>query len=184
MRYLLTVLVVLLISTLNAQDSIYKSIEVGIRSKKYTGFYWENGVTAEFYSAKTTGNFPLHAGFNLTFTELGSSFRSNALSMTHFDVFTAYYFRKHKKLEPTTRLNVGYVHTKLGNYFENQNFQNNAMILGLEAGLSYQLPHRLRILATGGINFFVGDESKSLGSSIYPVFGQISLVYGVRRVNR
>ena len=184
MRYLITLLAILLIRSLHAQDSIYKSIEVGIRAKKYTGFYWENGITAEFYSAKITGQIPLHAGINLTFSDLGSAFHSNALSMTHFDAFAAYYFRKHKKLMPTVRFNVGYVSTNLGDYFESQKYHNTAMVLGLETGLSYQLPYNLRVIATGGYNFFVGNETASLGSSVYPVFGQISLVYGLKRVYR
>ena len=177
-----SILLLIIVFTGNAQDSLYKSIEIGIRAKKYTGFYWENGITAEFYSAQITGKLPIHAGFNLTFTDLGSAFHSNALSMTHCDVFTAYYFRKNQKLMPTTRLNIGYVHTNIGNYFESKDYHNNAMVLGLEAGISYQLPYNLRVIATGGYNLFVGNDSKSLGSSIYPIFGQVSLVYGVKRV--
>lgn len=184
MKYLITLLGVLFISSLNAQDSIYKSIEVGIRTKKNTGFYWENGITSEFYSAKITGHIPLHFGVNLTFTDLGSAFHSNALSMTHFDVYAAYYFRKHKKLMPTVRLNVGYVRTNVGDYFESQNYHNTAMVLGFEAGISHQLPYNLRVIATGGMNLFVGNETKSLGSSVYPVFGQISLLYSLRKIYR
>ena len=179
-----SILLLIIVFTGNAQDSLYKSIEVGIRAKKYTGFYWENGITAEFYSAKVTGQIPLHVGINLTFTDLGSAFHSNALSMTHFDFFAAYYFRKNKKLMPTTRLNIGYVHTNIGNYFESQDYHNNAMVLGLETGLSYQLAYNLRVIASGGYNFFIGNETASLGSSVYPVFGQISLVYGLKNIYR
>ena len=39
--------VVLSVVTL-AQDSIKPSIELGIRSQKYTGFYTVNGITAEY----------------------------------------------------------------------------------------------------------------------------------------
>jgi hypothetical protein len=184
MKFLITLFLLKSVSFLNAQDSLYTSIEVGIRSEKYTGFYWENGITAEFYSAKITGKLPLRSGFNLTSSSLGTAFNSNAISMTNLDVFFAYYFRKNKKLKPTTRLNLGYVHTNLGDYFEKQNFKNNSMVVGLEVGMSYELPYQLRLLATGGMNLITVINKHNLGSSIYPVFGQISLIYAFKQIYR
>jgi hypothetical protein len=184
MKKWISLLLLLIAIQIYGQDTVYKSLEIGLRTKKYAGFYWENGITAEFYSAKITGKIPLTAGFNLTFTKLGSAFQSNALSMTNADVYFAYYFNKHKHLIPTTRLNIGYVHTNLGEYFSNHDFHNNAMVLGLEAGISYLLPYNLNVLVTGGMNFFVANENKNLGSSIYPVFGQISLLYTLKKVYR
>jgi len=182
MKFLIALFLLTSVSFLNAQDSIYTSIEFGIRSKKYTGFYWENGITAEFYSAKILGKLPLHSGFNLTTSSLGTAFNSNAISMTNFDIFLAYYFRKNKKLKPTTRLNLGYVHTNLGDYFEKQNFKNNSIVVGLEVGMSYQLPYQFRLMATGGMNLFTVNNKHNLGSSVYPVFGQISLIYAVKQI--
>ncbi len=184
MKNLTTLCFLILVFASNAQDSLYKSVEVGIRSKKYTGFYWENGITAEFYSAKITGKFPLHFGMNFTFSALGSAFHSNALSMTNIDGFAAYYFRHNKKFQPNIRLNVGYVHTDLGSFANYHEYHNAAMVVGLEAGFSYQLPYRFRICTSGGYNFFVGNESSSLGSSVYPVFGQISILYAIKNVYR
>jgi len=182
MKFLIALFLLTSVSFLNAQDSLYTSIEVGVRSKKYTGFYWENGITAEFYSAKILGKLPLRSGFNLTSSSLGTAFNSNAISMTNFDVFLSYYFRKDRKLKPTTRLNLGYVHTNLGDYFEKQNFKNNSMVAGLEVGMSYQLPYQFRLIATGGMNLFTVNNKHNLGSSIYPVFGQISLIYAVKQI--
>jgi hypothetical protein len=184
MKFLIALFLLTSVSFLNAQDSLHKSIEIGIRSKKYTGFYWENGITAEFYSAKITGKIPLRSGFNLTSSSLGTAFNSNAISMTNFDLFLAYYSRENKKLKPTTRLNLGYVLTNLGDYFEKQNYKNNSMVVGLEVGLSYALPYQLRLLATGGMNIFTINNKHNLGSSIYPVFGQISLVYAFKQIYR
>ena len=80
--------------------------------------------------------------------------------------------------------NLRYVHTNLGYYFEKQNFKNNSMVVGLEVGLSYQLPYQFRIMATGGMNLFTVNNKHNLGSSIYPVFGQISLVYAFKQIYR
>lgn len=85
-----------------------------------------------------------------------------------------------EKLAPTVRINLGYEQTKLGEYFESLGHQNHAFVMGLEAGVSYKLPYNLRAIATGGYNFLVVQNTTSLGSSVYPVFGQISLVYRLR----
>jgi hypothetical protein len=164
-----------------AQDSIKPSIELGIRSQKYTGFYIVNGITAEYRLVKSNKKSPLSVGVNMTFSRLGSAFLSNALSVNHYDAFFAYYFRSSKKLSPTVRINAGYEHTNLGDYFEG--LVNKAFIMGLEAGVSFKLPYNLRAIATGGYNFLVVQNAASLGSSVYPVFGQISLVYDLRRKN-
>jgi len=174
------ILSLLLTATSFAQDSIQPTIELGIRSQKYTGFYWENGVTAEFHLRKLAGKFPLNAGVTMTFSGLGSAFHSNALPINHYDVFFAYYFRKGKKLAPTLRINIGYDHTKLGESIELLGYANHALVMGLEAGVSYSLPKGFRVLATGGYNFLVVNNTKSLGSSVYPVFGQMSVVYCIR----
>jgi hypothetical protein len=172
--------VVLSVVTL-AQDSIKPSIEVGIRSQKYTGFYTVNGITAEYRLVKSNKKSPLSVGVNMTFSRLGSAFFSNALPVNHYDAFFAYYFRSSKKLSPTIRINAGYEHTNLGNYFEGLGYNNKAFIMGLEAGVSYKLPYNLRAIATGGYNFLVLQNTASLGSSVYPVFGQISLVYNLKK---
>ena len=59
--------VVLSVVTL-AQDSIKPSIELGIRSQKYTGFYTVNGITAEYRLVKSNKKLPLSVGVNMTFS--------------------------------------------------------------------------------------------------------------------
>ena len=176
----ITILCVLFSIITHAQDSIKPSVELGIRSQKYTGFYTENGFTAEFHLPKLVGKLPLNAGVNMTFSSLGTAFQSNALPINHYDAFFAYYFRSGKKLAPTLRINLGYEQTKLGEYFKSLGYQNHAFVMGLEGGVSYKLPYNLRAIATGGYNFLVVHNTASLGSSVYPVFGQISLVYRKR----
>lgn len=164
-----------------AQDSIKPTLELGIRSQKYTGFYTVNGITAEYRFVKSSSKLPFGVGVNMTFSRLGSAFFSNALSVNHYDAFFAYYFRSSKKLSPTVRINAGYEHTNLGEYFEGLGYNNKAFIMGLEVGVSYKLPYNLRAIATGGYNFLVISNAASLGSSVYPVFGQISLVYNLKK---
>ena len=164
-----------------AQDTIKPTLELGIRSQKYTGFYTVNGITAEYRLVKSNKKSPLSVGVNMTFSRLGSAFLSNALSVNHYDAFFAYYFRSSKKLSPTIRINAGYEHTNLGDYFEGLGYHNKAVVMGLEVGVSYKLPYNLRAIATGGYNFLVVQNAASLGSSVYPVFGQISLVYNLKK---
>jgi hypothetical protein len=181
MKLAITCICIILAVITNAQDSIKPSIELGIRSQKYTGFYTVNGITAEYRFVKSTSKLPFGVGVNMTFSGLGSAFLSNALSVNHYDAFFAYYFRSSKKLLPTVRINAGYEHTNLGDYFEGLEYNNKAFIMGLEAGVSYKLPYNLRVIATGGYNFLVVHNAASLGSSVYPVFGQISLVYTIKK---
>ena len=50
-----------------AQDSIKPSIELGIRSQKYTGFYTVNGITAEYRLVKS--NKKIQINYNSKYTD-------------------------------------------------------------------------------------------------------------------
>jgi hypothetical protein len=159
-----------------SQDSTY-SLEAGIRCKKFTGFYWENGVTAEFKSEKIA-NKKITFGLNVVSSRLGSAINSNALATLETELSAIYYFRFSKDFQPLVRLNAGMAHVNYGSPIFDD-LQKNAPLLSLEVGLSYKLPANLRVAISGGYNLFTGNGSKGLGT-VYPIFGLFSVFYKIK----
>ncbi|MCE2743432.1 MAG: hypothetical protein LW701_07685 [Fluviicola sp.] len=177
MRFLFLIVILSNISYFSfAQDSTF-SLEAGIRCKKFTGFYWENGVTAEFNSEKIAHK-KITFGLNIVSSKLGSAIHSNALTTLETELSAIYYFRFSKDFQPLVRLNAGMAHVNYGSPIFDD-LQNNAPLLSLEVGLSYKLPANLRVAISGGYNVFTGNGSKGLGT-VYPIFGQFSVFYKIK----
>lgn len=160
----------------NAQsDTSSGSLYAGARIQKAMGFYTFSGVTAEFSSKKILKQ-QLSFGANFTTSFLGSAFLNNGIKTYELDFSAIKYFRKEKKLQPITRLNIGYMYASYGNEFAD--VPNSAMTLSAEFDISYQINSKLRAVTGFGYNTLTGNGSKGL-AMIYPLFGQISILYKI-----
>ncbi len=181
-RLCITLLLVLVSSFSEAQDSTKNyNLSVGIRCKKFTGFYWENGFTGEFSSSKILKG-KVTIGFNLVSSRLGTDIARNGISTLETEVSLIKYFRPTKNLHPLLRLNAGYAHANYGSSIFNS-LPSNGALLSLETGVSYSLPvgvSYVKLNLTGGYNVFYGNGSKGLGT-VYPFFGQFSILYYINK---
>lgn len=154
------------------------SFELGMRCKKFTGFYWENGISGEF-KFNELGLNKLSFGFNVVSSKFGSAITGNEIPTLAIEGSIIKYFRDSKKLKPLLRVNVGYAYASFGSDDIFGKISNSSTLLSLESGISYTLTNSLRLTATGGYNFINGNGTKGLGT-VYPFFGQFSLFYKLK----
>jgi hypothetical protein len=155
----------------------YSTFELGVRCKKFVGFYWENGISGELNSPKGLKN-KLSLGFNIASSKLGSGITGYEIPTFAAEVSLIKYLRDSKKLKPFFRLNVGYAYANYGSD-EFSSIPNSATLLSLESGISYALPFSLRLVASGGYNIINGNGLKGLGT-VYPFYGQFSIFYKLK----
>lgn len=159
---------------INAQeDSIKWNIEVGIRAKKFAGFYWENGLTGEISSESLMQN-KLHFGANFTTSILGTAFLKNAIPTYNIELSALYYWRMDKQIQPLARINGGLAFADYNNAYSS--LPSFMPIFSLETGISYQASEIWRLTLSGGLNLITGNGVKGIGT-VYPIFGQFSLFY-------
>lgn len=158
------------------EDSWLGQLKVGTRFQKTQKLYWENGFTAELTSPKLVNN-RVHLGLSYVSSRLGSAVGTNAIKQDNFMLNLGYYFRPEKDLQPFARLNTGYFHAD----YEYEIFDvlpNNAFLLSVDAGLSYEFKVPFTINLSAGYNLNTGDGSSGPGT-LYPVFYQMSLYYTI-----
>ena len=147
------------------------TILVGLRFKKYVGFYWVNGVSGEWHSKKLVNN-KLHIGISVSSSKLGSAIHSNALSTWETELSFMYLFRQTKKFNPIIRLNTGIATVQLESSYSS--IPSSAFLLSLETGCNYSMG-KTHIRLFGGYNVFTGNGITGLGT-IYPIYGGIGLM--------
>ena len=155
----------------------YSSFELGVRCKKFVGFYWENGISGELHSPKGLKN-KLSLGFNIASSKVGSGITGYEIPTFTAEVSIIKYLRDSKKMKPLFRLNVGYAYANYGSD-KFSSIPNSATLLSLETGISYSLPCSLRLVAGGGYNIINGNGVKGLGT-VYPFYGQFSIFYKLK----
>jgi hypothetical protein len=178
-KNLLTFLFIASIICFQAQISEPKNdwlgaLKVGVRAQKTQKLYWENGFTVDFTYPKILNN-RLHFGLSYVTTRLGSALGTNAIKQDNYLLNVGYFFRNQKKLQPFTRLNTGYFYAD----YESEIFDklpNTALLLSLDAGLSYELKAPITIDLSAGFNLNTGSGSKGPGT-LYPIFYQLSVYY-------
>ncbi len=159
----------------NASDSsAIQSLYGGLRLEKAAGFYWYNGIAAEYISQKILKK-NLGLGINFLSSRFGSALSSNAIPFYEIDLSGIYYFRHGKDLKPSVRLNTGYAHANFGSDIFNA-LPDHSLILSAEAGISYDFHCPIRISLGGGYNVLTGNGMKGL-STIFPVYAQCSIFY-------
>ncbi len=158
------------------KDSVSKSKQsfaLGLRFQKAGGFYWSNGITAEYFNKKIWKN-KMSIGFNFVSSKMGTALGSNAISFFEADLSATKYFRNSKNLKPLLRLNAGYARANFGSEVF-KNIPNQSMLLSLETGASYEFKFPLKIALSGGVNFISGNGISGLGT-IFPVYAQFSML--------
>jgi hypothetical protein len=158
-------------------DTAKQDFSLGLRTKKYVGFYYLNGISGDI-SFKKVMDHKLHFGFNVATSLLGSGLGSNAVTATEVELSVARYYRVHKRLQPVFRLNVGFANAHYGDAMFDDLPQND-MLLSFEPGLCYtfsQKQNRMKLLLSGGYNFISGNGMTGLGT-VYPVYGLLSFFW-------
>ena len=148
--------------------------KIGIRTQKTQKLYWENGFSVDFASPKFVNN-RLHLGFSYVTTRLGSAMGTNAIKQDNFLLNAGYYFRPQKKIQSFIRLNTGYFYAD----YESDIFDelpNTALLLSIDAGLSYEFDAPITINLSAGYNLNTGTGSSGPGT-LYPVYYQMSVYY-------
>ena len=161
----------------NELDSAAKqSFYGGLRFEKAAGFYWYNGITAEYASQKIWKQ-KIGFGFNFISSRFGSALSSNAIPFYEIDLSGIYYFRRSKDLKPSVRLNAGYAHANFGSDIFNS-IPDHSFIISIEAGVSYDFHFPIRIALSGGYNLITGNGITGL-STIFPLYAQCSVFYSI-----
>lgn len=168
MKTILIFLITLLIQPFAFSQDTTKTIqiELGLRTKKYVGFYWVNGFSAEFSTYKIAKG-SLHLGVNLATSSFGSAFRSNAIPTFETELSIIKYFRHTKSFQPITRLNLGYSKAFYGEGFSN--ITSSGMLCSIETGFQYRIAKKLTTSLFGGYNLITGNGINGLGT-IYPIY--------------
>lgn len=167
MKILLLILSVLLVSTISyGQDSNCLQTEIGIRTKKQVGFYWVNGITAEWSISKIASG-SLHLGTNITSSILGTAFRSNAIPTLETELSLIKYFRYSKSLQPITRLNLGFAKAFYGSGYNS--VPSIGVLCSIETGFQYRINKKFTASLFGGFNLITGNGTSGLGT-IFPLY--------------
>ena len=174
---LLIVLIILTQPFTFCQDTTNTvQLELGLRTKKYVGFYWVNGLSAEISTHKIASG-SLHLGVNLASSTFGSAFRSNAIPTLETELAIIKYFRYTKSFQPITRLNLGYSKAFYGEGFSN--ITSKGMLCSIETGFQYRIIKKLTASLFGGYNLITGNGINGLGT-IYPIYFGITTKYDLK----
>lgn len=158
------------------QDTLSKfQTEIGIRTKKQVGFYWVNGITAEWSTNKIASG-SLHLGVNITSSCLGSAFRSNAIPTLETELSLIKYFRYTKSFQPITRMNIGFAKAFYGSGFSS--IPSTGMLCSVETGFQYKINSLFSGSLYGGYNIFSGNGISGL-STVYPVYYGFGVKYRI-----
>ena len=156
-----------------ASDSL-RTLHAGLCFKKMAGFYWLNGISADYSSSSLLNN-RLHTGINVTSSLLGSSLASHAIPVHFFELYGQLHFRSAKPLRPVAGLNAGLASAKFRNSIYD-NLPDKQMLLSPEFGLFYQMNKPFAISASFGYNLLTGSGTRGLGL-VYPLFFQFRVLH-------
>ncbi len=160
--------------TSGSGEGWFGDLKGGIRIQKSQKLYWENGFAFDLTIPRIAVK-RIHLGMSYVTTRLGSAMGTNAIKQDNFLLSPGYYFRHQKKLQPFTRLNVGYFHADY-EYAVFDALPNSALLLSLDAGLSYEFRMPVTLSLSAGYNFNSGTGTAGPGT-LYPVFYQMSVFY-------
>jgi len=160
-------------NSLNAQDTLGNRFQIGLRMKKYAGFYYVNGLQAQMKSPFSK-NGSVYFGLNVGTTLLGSAFNSNALTTWETELSITKLYRIKKIIRPLIRLNSGVVAVHFGEYAEYfQDLPQWGIMSSFETGLDVNLkklnPH-LSAQLIGGIHFYNNGPGV-----VYPAYYAVSV---------
>lgn len=155
------------------QTLAQNDIKIGLRCKKYAGFYWENGITIEGKIPKIIPSFLVY-GFNFTSSNLGTNLIRNAIPTYVAEFSAIHYWRKDHPFQPAFRLNIGYAFAHFNSTFSSLTHQS--LVTSIETSLNYTVNNNIQFQISGGYNIFNGNGTTGL-STVYPFYGQIGMLY-------
>ncbi len=164
----------ILCNSLNAQtDKNENRFQVGLRMKKYAGFYYVNGIQAQMKSPFSK-NGSVYYGLNVGTTLLGSAFNSNALTTWETELVATKLYRINKVIRPLIRLNAGVVAVRFGE--DADLFQDlpqwgimSSVETGIDINLNKLTPHFTAQLV-GGLHFYNNGPGV-----VYPAYYAVTI---------
>ncbi|NVJ85632.1 MAG: hypothetical protein HWE15_04960 [Algoriphagus sp.] len=152
-------------------------IELGFRSQKSFGLYFENGIVTQFSFEKfVPQRFYLGAGYITS--RIGSALGTNAIKQDNFQIWLSYYLMKGKKFRPFISVGSGFFSAD----YESDVFRqldHQSALISTNAGLEWASPFQLKINLALGYNFISGNGEKGPGT-LYPTFAQLNLFYPLK----
>lgn len=152
-------------------------IDMGLRSQKTFGLYFENGIVSQI-SFDSIANNRLHFGIGFISSRLGSAINSNAIKQDNYQVWLSYYFRNDRKIRPFVSLNSGYFVAD----YEAEVFDvldSSSMLLSASSGLEWITPIELKLNVALGYNLISGNGLEGPGT-LYPLFAQLNFFYPLK----
>lgn len=174
----LPVLCLLLPARFLTQTDDAWSFKAGLLGKKMYGFYWCNGVTAEFQSTVLLSN-RLLTGVNFSSSSLGTAFGSNALPLHLSEVYAQWLWRNDRKFRVNAGINTGWAFTDYG-HVKYSDIPSNQPLLSLEGGISYVFTQPLSFSCSLGYNLLTGNGKRYLGL-VYPLYFNFKLLWCFRQ---
>jgi hypothetical protein len=161
-----------LYASANIRDSL-QTFRAGIALRKFVGFYWVNGVTAE-WSPSILQKRRLSAGVTLIHSALGSAAGTRAIPLFNGEICLYWDPFRKAMFHPRAGMNVGYAKAWYGQEFEA--LASHALLFSIELGVSATVKKKFSGALTLGYNAITGD-GLSGGGFIFPVFFQGKFLY-------
>ncbi|MDF2157785.1 hypothetical protein [Algoriphagus sp. CAU 1675] len=152
-------------------------VDLGLRSQKAFGLYFENGIVAQF-SSDSIAPKRLYLGIGFISSRLGSALGSNAIKQDNYQIWLAYYLKKDHQLRPFFSLGTGYFKAD----YESPDFKvldQRSPLLSVTAGLEWASPYQVKVNLALGYNIISGNGEKGPGT-LYPTFAQLNFFYPLR----
>ncbi len=151
-------------------------IHAGLCFQKFAGFYWVNGISAEYSSQKILQR-KLEFGFNFLSSRMGTALKSNAIPYWQTELVFIKRFRKEKMLKPQANISLGYAWANYGSD-KFRNITDKSALLALQGGATMDFKFPLRLELLGAYNIIYGNGIKGLGL-IYPFYAQMKILYKI-----
>ncbi len=166
------VLVLLITMQLQASDST-GTIYAGPAFRKYVGFYWVNGATAEWQNSGLRKH-KLAVGFTALHSTLGTDLVAKAIPTLNVELALIRKFKFTEAFGARVALHTGYANASYGNATFDK-IARNAPLAGLEFGIEGHFKS-WQGTATMGYQGINGAGTKGL-ATVYPVYLQMRLFY-------
>jgi len=152
-------------------------LDLGLRSQKSFGLYFENGVVGQI-SSDSIANNRLYLGIGFISSRFGSAIGNNAIKQDNYQVWLSYYFNKAHRIYPFVSLGSGYFNAD----YESADFKvldHSSALFSATAGFEYHTPILLKMNLALGYNFISGNGLEGPGT-LYPIFAQLNFYYPLK----
>ena len=161
-----------LISQIQASDST-ATLYAGAAFRKYVGFYWVNGATAEWQNASWRKH-KVSLGLTALHSVLGTDLFAKAIPTLNLEVAVIRRFKFTQGFGARVALHTGYANAAYGNATFDK-IARHAPLAGIEFGLDGRYKN-WQGAATLGYQGISGAGTKGL-ATVYPIYLQMRLFY-------